>query len=152
MDTKLNYIKRCIAKGGQTVEIKDGNVYIDGKPEGILEKIRQTFDPEEGMNVVTSKVISSHNRTYLIQQYTDNQYKQSEFGPIVVPQDHYFVLGDNRDNSADSRTWGFVPEKNIIGKGGLIYFSWDKHQKKVRWSRIGKVIEQIMKNIYIKFE
>ena len=141
LDTKIDYIKRCIAIGGQTVEIKEDKVYIDENPEGKLEKLEQKYDSEEGRNICIYSVISSQNKTYLIQQYADSKMKQAEFGPVVVPQDCYFVLGDNRDNSADSRSWGSVPEKNIVGRGGLIYFSWDKNSQKIRWSRIGKIIK-----------
>jgi len=54
----------------------------------------------------------------------------------VVEQDYYFVMGDNRDSSLDSRTWGFVPDDHVVGKAVLIYFSWDPHQKRARADRI----------------
>jgi len=66
------------------------------------------------------------------------------FGPVVVPKDSFFVLGDNRENSDDSRFWGFVPLNDVLGKAFVIYFSWNQRAEnlwdKIRWSRIGKSI------------
>ena len=60
---------------------------------------------------------------------------------LHVPPDIVFVMGDNRDNSLDSRYWGFVPRDNILGKAAMIYFSWDAGARRVRWDRIGEVLK-----------
>jgi signal peptidase I len=60
---------------------------------------------------------------------------------VTVPADNYFVMGDNRDNSRDSRFWGFVPEENIKGLAFIKYWSWNSRDNSVRWSRIGRWIE-----------
>ena len=66
------------------------------------------------------------------------------FGPVVVPKDSLFVLGDNRDNSQDSRFWGFVNVNAVKGKALIIYFSWDGNAERfldeIRWRRLGKLI------------
>jgi signal peptidase I len=96
LDTKIDFIKRLVAKGGETVEIKEGTIYVDDKP-------------------LTEPVF---NQKYY--------YNRGDFGEqakkIQVPNDSYFVLGDNSGSSKDSRYWGFVPKKNLLGKAVLIYW------------------------------
>jgi signal peptidase I len=60
-----------------------------------------------------------------------------------VPKEEYYMMGDNRDNSADSRFWGTVPYKNVIGQPWFIYFSWDNETKTVRWNRLGTFINDL---------
>lgn len=140
-DENLTYIKRCIACSGQTVEVRDGSVYVDGQPEGQIKEISTVYDSEEGRTVKNLEVNLLNDKRYLIRRYLDVEMSGSTFGPVTVPQNSYFVLGDNRDNSADSRQWGFVPQSNIIGKAAYIYFSWDQSKSAVRWSRIGKIVQ-----------
>lgn len=93
-DPKKDFIKRLIATEGETVEIKNGTIYVNDQP--LTDKIfNQTY---------------YYNREY----YGNNK--------IVVPKDSYFVLGDNSASSQDSRYWGFVPKKNMLGKAIVIYW------------------------------
>jgi len=137
LDPNLSYIKRCIAVGGQTVEIRDKRVFVDGvefpKPPNAQFLATFTYPKDYIEQPIVPKDMEHRNR--------DN------FGPITVPAGHLFAMGDNRDNSADSRYWGFLPEKNVLGKALIIYFSWDAkkamHQinRKIRWERIGNLIK-----------
>jgi len=113
---KLDYIKRVIGTPGDTLEVKDKVVYINGKP--LKEDYTKHTD-----EAIRPPFISPR----------DN------FGPVTVPEGHLFVMGDNRDNSSDSRFWGFVDIKKIKGKAFILYWSWDKSQNGgygVRWNRI----------------
>ena len=103
-DPEREFIKRCVALPGQTVEIKDKVLYIDGQ---------RTIDPER------SKYIDPR----ILPKESTNGVRDN-YGPVTVPPEHYFLVGDNRDNSDDSRFWGFVPRDLIVARAGLIYFSW----------------------------
>ncbi len=112
-----DFIKRVIGVPGDTVEIRDKKVYVNGKP-------------------------LNHNYA----MHTDDQTlpaavnHRDNFGPVTVPEEAYFVLGDNRDNSYDSRFWGFVEEEIIKGEAFIIYWSWNSEEFGVRWDRIGMLL------------
>jgi signal peptidase I len=106
-----DFIKRCIGTPGDRVEIRDNVVYLNGEP---LEE--------------PYKILHGYGGT------------MTNFGPVVVPKGHLFMLGDNRNNSYDSRSWGPLDMKNIKGRAMVIYFSWDKEKHFPRWLRIGKLI------------
>ncbi|MFH1784416.1 MAG: signal peptidase I [bacterium] len=105
VDPKRNFIKRCIGLPGETLQIKNKQVYIDGKP------IKEDY-------VVFKDKSLYPNVDYLAEGYS----KRDNFGPVVVSQGAYFMMGDNRDSSYDSRFWGFLPKKNIKGKALLVYW------------------------------
>lgn len=145
-DDKLNYVKRCIALPGQTIVIRDGNAYIDGKPEGNREFLKREYDSAEGNYYLYYQITLENGKKYTIRHSEVSLGMPDNFGPIIVPEGQYFMMGDNRDNSEDSRAWGCVPYDNIIAKPLIVYFSWNKDVplyrifNKVRWKRIASII------------
>jgi signal peptidase I len=104
-DPSRNFIKRVVAVGNEEVEIRNRQVYINGKP------IQESY-----------KVHKSDLQQDLVGLMSDH------FAPVNVPDGYYFALGDNRDNSKDSRAWGFVPKDYIKGRAFIIYWSFDGPQ------------------------
>lgn len=121
-DPRRKFIERCIAVGGQIVEIRDKSVFIDG----------MLFPDSQKTQFIDSEIIS---RDIIDPEIFPRDIgNRDNYGPIIVSQNHCFVLGDNRDNSYDSRYWGFVPIENVIAKPLYIYWAKDK-------SRIGGYID-----------
>lgn len=114
----MDFVKRVIGLPGDTIEVKEKKVYINGKPYVIPnEKYTDPFVLTQGQGRV-----------------------RDFFGPVVVSPGHVFVMGDNRDQSYDSRFWGQVPMENIKGKALIIYFSWMSEKPWVRYWRIGHLV------------
>lgn len=109
VDPKVDYIKRIIGVPGDKVEIREKVVYINGKryEEPYVEHV----DPR----TFTKTAIAA-------EVFPDDMVRRDNYGPVMVPEGHYFVMGDNRDRSYDSRFWGFVPKKNIKGKAFFRYW------------------------------
>ena len=121
-DRSKDYIKRVIGVAGDKIEIKNKEIFINDKP------YKDTFGVYSDSAVIPAVV-----------QPRDN------FGPVTVPKDSLFVMGDNRDESYDSRFWGFVELKDLEGKALIIYWSWNSEPQdnpfnKIRWDRMGKVL------------
>ena len=117
VDQSKDFIKRVIGEPGDTVEVKHKQVFING------EKVEDPWG---------QFVEGPGERSGL--KPRDN------FGPVTVPPDQVFVMGDNRDRSYDSRFWGFVPLDDVRGKAFVIYWSWDGTDRWVRWERLGNII------------
>jgi signal peptidase I len=122
IDPNINFIKRIIALPGEEVEVRNNQVFINGKPLPLIEVGR---GEENGVRKVIYEEVLPEGIKYKVQFYEDFPFSKRDFGPVVVPPNHYFVMGDNRDNSEDSRYWGFLPRENIVGKAFVIYFSGD---------------------------
>lgn len=113
MDRCVPYVKRVVALGGQVVWIRDKVLLVDGVPFPLPEKARHA----------DSKTVPVGTRTAGIHPRLGNR---DNWGPCRVPDDHVFLMGDNRDISMDSRYFGPVPADNIIGRARLVAFSFDK--------------------------
>ncbi|MGA2734591.1 MAG: signal peptidase I [Syntrophobacteraceae bacterium] len=119
-DPSKDFIKRVIGVQGETVRIIEGKIYINDMP---ISDPWGYFDKKEPPGFIEAV---------------------ENFGPLVVPDHCLFVMGDNRNDSEDSRFWGVVPPGNVLGEAFVIYFSWNSKAEntagKVRWSRIGELI------------
>jgi signal peptidase I len=117
-DPKKDFIKRVIGVAGDVVEGRNKKVFVNHKP----------LNHDFGI-YTDARIIPEHV------QPRDN------FGPVEVPENSIFVMGDNRDHSYDSRFWGSVDLRSLKGKAFIIYWSWDKDNFGVRWKRIGQMLK-----------
>ncbi len=181
-DKNLTFIKRCVAVAGQTVEVKNKVVFVNGLEQALPPeaKFTDTLEPMGKHDDAIFPSFSTFNRdhygkvrvprkgdilrldeqSFYLYKFLleDEGHTASLMGGTVyvdgkptatyeVRQNYYFMLGDNRDNSHDSRYWGFVPESHIIGSALMIYWSWNpdaptffEKWQTVRWERIGRIV------------
>lgn len=116
-DPRKDFVKRVIGLPNDLIEIRDKALYVNG------ELFQEDYVIHIDTNIIPAKIRPRDN-----------------LGPIRVPQNSLFVLGDNRDASFDSRFWGFVDISKVKGKVTKIYWSWDKANFQVRWERIGQTV------------
>ena len=116
-DPEKDFIKRVIAVAGDTVQIRNKKVYINDKP----------MDDPYGTHLDPHSIRGEAR-------------PRDNFGPVIVPANSLFVMGDNRDHSYDSRFWGFVNLPAVKGKAFIMYWSWDKENTGIRWRRLGRLI------------
>ncbi len=125
-DRSIDYIKRVIGVAGDTIEIKDKQLYLNGA---------LTNNPHA--HFTGNDIMKASNGP------------RDNMGPVTVPEGHIFVMGDNRDNSYDSRFWGFVDVNEVLGKAFILYWSWNLKEPllsvdrftSIRWGRIGDIVQ-----------
>lgn len=134
-----DYIKRVIGLPGDTVRYYNKKLYINGEPmpqeflhiymeKGTSAYMMGANQLRESLGEVKHEILTVSNSPRI-----DDEF--------IVPDGHYFVMGDNRDNSNDSRVWGFVPDENLVGRAFMIWMNWDSALSRVSWERIGNMIK-----------
>ncbi len=143
-DPTKNFVKRLVGTPGDTLAMRDGQLYVNGQPQ----RERYVSHTEPGVDPVGDEF--RWQRDYLVrsaQASVRARPSRNNWGPLVVPDGNYFVLGDNRDNSLDSRYWGFVADSLMRGQPLIVYYSYapDTAERlpwltNIRWTRIGSRI------------
>ena len=144
-DPTKNYVKRLVGLPGDTLSMRGGTLVRNGKPqdehrfvthiEPNGDQAGEEFDWQREFLVMRSAVAPTYHPS------------RDNWGPIVVPANHYFMLGDNRDDSQDSRYWGFVADSLVLGSPIVVYYSYAHDStialdwlRRVRWNRLGEVV------------
>jgi signal peptidase I len=138
-DTSTYFIKRVIGLPGDIITYKDKVLTINGIPAS-QTSLGSTID-YESLEKQWPVLLQQENLLGVKHPIYIRPDQVADNFSIQVPPASYFMMGDNRDNSYDSRYWGFVPEKNLVGKATWIFFSWDSEHNRVRWPRIGARID-----------
>jgi signal peptidase I len=146
----IQYVSRVVGLPGETILVRDTKVYVNDKP--LTEQrvfVKYPYDLDSG---VLEEISSEGSGPYRVFYFKSDKVlptisRDMKFGvnePLHIPQNEYFVMGDNRDNSLDSRFQGTVPRDLIWGKPTTIYWSSHEdqtHKKKIKWDRLGKEIQ-----------
>ena len=127
-DESLDFIKRVIGIEGDVIEIKNDILYVNGGK--IDSKYVSKYNDNDISGADQYEELLGENKHYILDQFVNYE----DFGPVTVPKNTVFVMGDNRDNSKDSRYWGFVSLNKIKGKALIIYWSWPS------WERFFNII------------
>jgi signal peptidase I len=135
----VDYIKRVVGIPGDRISYYKKQVFLNGNP---VDQV--SLGPYVGVGQGAKMTGAEH----LVESFGERDHEillqpksSNTEGVWVVPKGHYFVMGDNRDNSNDSRYWGFVPEQNLVGKAFYIWMNWDWEHKGIGLERIGTVLE-----------
>jgi signal peptidase I len=172
-DGKTHFVKRCVAKGGDEIIYQDKHMFVHfaegdeyitkNYPAEKIKKFRGKlwvdnpymetypgiqYEPE-GESAFVNLVHRPNDMTPVYVKELEGTVYQSRDGDRMnafykkIEEDEFYMVGDNRDNSADSRFWGAVPYRLVIGQPWFIYFSWDNEEKTIRWDRLGTSINSL---------
>lgn len=154
---KIHYVKRCVATGGDILFLQNKNLYLH--PREGNDFIKENYKDQKvieinGMLFVEKPYQKEHPGIHHDPNITKNGMQPSQLFdmmPIKVPEGEFFMMGDNRDHSNDSRFWGTVKYKYIVGTPWFVYFSWDEN-KNIRWDRVFQTPKQLENLKYITSE
>ncbi len=143
VDPTKNFVKRLVGLPGDTLMMDQGDLYVNGR----RQNERYVVHSEPDMDPTADDF--NWQKNYVVGTAAASEVNahpsRNNWGPLVVPKDKYFVLGDNRDNSLDSRYWQFVPDSLIRGRPMFVYYSYDPDSldrlswlTRIRWARIGE--------------
>ena len=132
-EPERDFIKRVMGLPGETLEVREKKVYVNGTPldEPYAHYLQPVASPSEFHEVTSFDV-------------------RERYGPVTVPVNHYFVMGDNRDNSQDSRYWGFLPRGNVKGKALIIYWSYEAEREDYQEEGAGATLKGLA-SVFVHF-
>ena len=142
-DPTQDYIKRVIGLPGDEISYRNKTLRVNGQEvaQSFLEAYAGTDDDSKGLVNAGAETSIEHLSGVDHRVIQVPGWQRSPESTWTVPQGHYFVMGDSRDNSMDSRFWGFVPEQNLVGKAFVIWMSWRGWQHGIEFGRIGTLIK-----------
>ena len=135
----IDYIKRVVGLPGDVITYSNKMIYVNGDP--IKQTPKGGYVGEGTALSMTGALVYEEALGEAAHDILIRQEHPTRHGEFRVPDGHYFVMGDNRDNSNDSRFWGTVPEDNLVGKAFMIWMNWDDVDNTVRFGRIGSAID-----------
>ncbi|MCU0606074.1 MAG: signal peptidase I [Candidatus Edwardsbacteria bacterium] len=144
-----DFIKRCVAVAGDTVLVRDRQLYVNGRRPDEPYAVHKAWDQVASSAAARDGAFQAdYQRAWEQRAFLNLPWMRDDFGPVVVPPDCIFVMGDNRDNSLDSRFWGPLPAAALLGRAEFIYWSWAADDgrppwlawRKLRLARIGRAI------------
>ncbi|EAU55959.1 signal peptidase I [Mariprofundus ferrooxydans] len=137
-DKSKDYIKRIVGLPGDHIVYRENRLYVNGKEMPLVQEGERTYFMGDGSADVSGLYEEDLDG---VKHAVLRKHFSIKDGEWTVPPNMYFAMGDNRNNSRDSRFWGFVPQSYMVGRAAIIWWSWDSVKGAPRWDRLGHLIE-----------